>query len=45
MKTKCPNCYEMNKDQNHKGYCGPCYKEIYINFGEDPNKIKELEEY
>lgn len=37
MRSKCPNCQEMNRDNNYQGYCGICYEEIFLAYGDDPN--------
>lgn len=34
---KCPNCLESHSDVNFDNYCDPCYKEIYLDYNEDPN--------
>jgi len=35
--NKCPNCFENHSNRNFENYCDPCYDEIYLSSGTDPN--------
>jgi len=39
---KCPNCLEKHNDVNFDSYCDECYKEIYLDYNEDPNTDEDV---
>jgi len=40
--NECPNCLDNHSDRNFDDYCDPCYKEIYLDYNEDPNTDSDI---
>ncbi len=40
--AKCPNCFKEHSDVNFEDYCDPCYEDIYLAYGEDPNRDADV---